>query len=114
MPRNQPRSDETPASRWKGDEVEGQAEGEAEQAADRAEGNEPIRADPEAERSRAAPTDDPSAAPRPGRPASSSSSDDGGDDDSGDNDDDADEKTRTAAEEHRLRRGADRPPRGRL
>jgi hypothetical protein len=85
--------------RWKGGEVEAQAGDTAERAADRVEGNEPVRADAEARRLRERPDVDAdegesrNAAPRA----------------------DPDDETADAAEEHRDRQATQGyPPRGKL
>jgi hypothetical protein len=46
------KGDKDQPGRWRGDEVEDQPGGEAERAADRAEGNAPVRADAESKRLR--------------------------------------------------------------
>ena len=90
---------ETHEPRWHGDEVEDKPGDEAEQAADRAEGNQPVRADAEAERQRTSDVNEQPARPR--RKAPVSADDEGG--------------IADTAEEHQARRDAgERPPRGKL
>ena len=85
--------------RWKGDEVEDAPSGEAEDAADRAEGNSPVRADAESQRLHEdrlddEPEDDTRRVPSTDEP---------------------DEKIAEAAEEHRAREAdGRRPPHGKL
>ena len=88
--------------RWRGDAVEPQPGDEAEHAADRAEGNTPVRADFEREREKIQEPPDPNQQPlRVGRPARDT--------------DNPDEEIEEAAEQHRERRDAgERPPRGKL
>jgi hypothetical protein len=88
--------DKAQPPKWKGDEVEDAAEGEAERAADRAEGHTPISLDDAVERASEdeAVGDD---LPRPGRDALS-----------------PDEKTAEVAEEHRERMAAGDRGRGKL
>jgi hypothetical protein len=94
--------DERP--RWHGDEVEDAPGDEAEQAASRAEGNAPVRADAEVARS---------------QPPSLDNYENDADDDDGRRRtataDDAEGAITDAADEHRTRRDAgERPPRGKL
>jgi hypothetical protein len=87
---------------WKGQGVEPRSGDEAERAADRAEGNEPIRADAEAARQR-----QPEAAEQEAGPAATRAQDTDAED--------AEEKIADIAEEHRDQqdeRGY--PPRGKL
>jgi len=83
---------------WKGDAVERRPDDEAEEAANRAEGNEPISASAESERLAKG---DVGSQPRTGqhRPARN---------------DDPEEDTAEAAEAHRQRDAMERPPRGKL
>jgi hypothetical protein len=83
--------------RWKGDEVEPRPGDEAERAADRVEGNEPVRAEAEAERLRHGDVDlESTQRSARGR-------------------DDSDDQTAEAAEEHRDHQAAEGyPPRGKL
>jgi hypothetical protein len=83
---------------WKGDAVERRPDDEAEEAATRAEGNEPVSASAESERLAHG---DLRAEPRGGqhRPA---------------RDDDPEEDTAEAAEAHQSSHPAERPPRGKL
>jgi hypothetical protein len=82
---------------WTGDEVQDAPPGEAEQAADRAEGNRPVRTDTEHERPdeplESEPEDEVRRAPSGASP---------------------DEKIAEAAEEHREREATGRPPRGKI
>ena len=85
--------------RWLGDEVEDQPGDDAEQAADRAEGNHPVRAKDEAERDRTPAMEAQPARER--RRAPVTADEDGG--------------IADAAEDHQARRDAGgRPPRGKL
>jgi hypothetical protein len=95
--------DEQP--RWHGDEVEDAPGDEAEQAASRAEGNAPVRADAEVARSQP--------------PSVDNDENDDADDDDGRRQaataDDPEGAITDAADEHRTRRDAgERPPRGKL
>ena len=83
---------------WKGDAVERRPDDQAEEAASRAEGNEPISASAERERQS---QPDPEAQPRgtAHRPA---------------RDEDPEEETAEAAEAHQQRDAIERPPRGKL
>jgi len=90
---------EEPASRWRGQAVERQPGDEAERAADRVEGREPVRADAEARRlGRGSEQDLEDQAPAVAAAGSA-----------------ADDDTEQAAEEHRERQAAEGyPPRGKL
>jgi hypothetical protein len=83
---------------WKGDAVAERPGGDAEQGADRVEGNEPVRADAESERFR-----HPGAGPEPSqgqrRPARAEG---------------PEEDTTEVSEEHQARDEKERPPRGKL
>jgi hypothetical protein len=93
------KADEGQRVRWKGDEVEDQPADQAEQAAARAEGNQPVRADAESRRaespdSEGQPQDQKRRPPRDGDP---------------------EQDIADAADEHQARRNpAERPPRGKL
>jgi hypothetical protein len=92
-------ADDDKPSRWKGDEVEDRPGTEAEDAADRVEGNQRVRADAESRRLQ---NPDPADQPedQPGRPTRDAA---------------AEEKIAEVAEEHRARKDAgERPPRGKL
>ncbi len=83
---------------WKGEAVQERPAGEAERAAERAEGNEPVRADAENERLRhgdlrVEPKDGHRPPPREGDP---------------------EEDVSEAAEAHQARDAEERPPRGKL
>ena len=86
------------AGHWKGDAVEKRPGGDAERAADRAEGNEPIRADAEDERLR---HDDLQTQPKSGhhQPPSDATEED---------------EIARIAEEHQARDAEEQPPRGKL
>jgi hypothetical protein len=92
------RSGGTPGH-WKGEAVEERPGADAERAADRAEGNEPIRADAEDERLRHG---DLQAQPRSGRqpPASEAASEE--------------DEIAEIAEEHQARDAEEQPPRGKI
>jgi len=99
------KQDEGQRRRWQGDEVEDRPGGDAERAADRAEGNRAVRADVEVRRRREddAKTPVPTGAPErdEGRAAAPA--------------EDASDEIADAADEHRARRDAgERPPRGKL
>jgi len=84
--------------RWKGEEVEARPGDEAERAADRVEGNEPVRADAEARRLHE-PDMEPDDDERRAAPAAG----------------DPEDETAEAAEEHRDRQASQGyPPRGKL
>jgi hypothetical protein len=92
-------NDEDATARWRGEEVEDQPGDAAERAADRAEGNAPIRADEESKRQRELSEGEP--ADPVALPEGDQSS--------------AQDKIAEAAEEHRERHPAhERPPRGKL
>jgi hypothetical protein len=93
------KGDKDQPGRWKGDEVEDRRGTEAEQAAARAEGNSPVRAEDEERRLSSPGTEEQPAEIRRTRR-------DGPSDD---------EEIEDVAEEHRARRDAgERPPRGKL
>jgi hypothetical protein len=83
---------------WKGDAVEERPDAAAERAADRAEGNEPVRAEAEDERLRHA---DLQSQPKTGHHRPS-------------HQEDPEEETAEAAEAHQARDAAERPPRGKI
>jgi len=90
----------TAPARWRGDEVEDQPGDEAERGADRAEGNTPIPANVEEER-----TDEPEELDQQAQSAQRRMP----------HTDDPDEEIAETAEEHQERRDAgERPPRGKL
>jgi hypothetical protein len=84
-----------PTPKWRGDEVQQRAPGEAEREADRAEGNQDV---PVAEATQGA------------RQPRAESDDDSTEDGAPQGDDDADAKTAEAAEEHRARLLSDNHP----
>ena len=93
------KGDKDQPGRWKGDEVEDRRGAEAERAADRAEGNSPVRAEDEDRR-----LSSPDTIGQPAEPRQLHR--DGPTDD---------EEIEDVAEEHRARRDAgERPPRGKL
>jgi hypothetical protein len=95
-------NDENSTARWRGDEVQDQPGDAAERAADRAEGNAPVRADEQSKRQRELSDSEPA------DPETLPTALDG-------DDTSAQDKIAEAAEEHRERHPAsERPPRGKL
>jgi hypothetical protein len=84
---------------WKGDAVEQRPGDDAERAADRAEGNEPIRADVEGERLRHGDLQAQPGSARPRPPGDAESEED---------------EIAEIAEEHQARDAEEQPPRGKL
>lgn len=97
---SEPKGDKDQPRRWKGDEVEDRPGDEAERAADRAEGNQPVRADAEDKRVHNPRSEQQAEDPRR-RPGPRTG--------------DPDADIADAAEEHRARAAAgERPPRGKF